>query len=354
MDFNFTTGDPIEIIRLGSSIGFQNRYRTMVEKQESEDTVLLYMPITKGKIVSIKTGELLKMNYVGLDTYNGKYNVYEVRVEVLDVVTYDNISMMIVKRISDVKRVQRRDFFRLNIIKPILIEPLDEELSIEVLTRDISAGGMQALSPVELIKDSEYVVYMNLIQEEPILVVGKVLECVYRNDLQSGNKFQVRFQFLNVEKEVQGDMVKQINNLQAIEIRKRRREGMTFSEHISAHIDEKLLSQYRIDSVFDAKLRLLVILDFLLFIAVLALFVLASPKQSWAPMFGKSITETWDPGMLSLNIWVSAALLLVSIVGLALDRNHYVGRKSVNLIFVVLSSLSLISILFLVTILSTL
>ncbi len=354
MEFNFTTGDAVELVRLGSHSGISNRFKTMVEKQESADELLLYMPITKGKIVSLGVGEILKMNYVGLDTYNDKYDVYELRVEVTDVVTYDNLSMMYVKRISDVKKVQRRDFFRLDIIKPILIESVDDETSIEVITRDISAGGMQAMSPVELEKDSEFAVYMNIIHEEPIIVIGKVLDCSYSTEIKAGNKYQVRFQFLDVEKSVRGEMVKQINNLQAMEIRKRRKVRSNYSDAVMQHIEQELLSQYNVDSKFDSKMRYVIILDLLLLIGVISMFVLSSPKQSWAPMFGRSVTATWNKEILNINVWASVTMLLVSIIGIVFDRNHYVGRKSVNLVFVVLSSLSLVAILFTMTVLSSL
>ncbi len=352
MFFNFSTGDAVEIVRQNKNSEKEMRFRTIVESKESDDTLLLYTPIYKGSVLPMIEGEIFELVYVELDAKASKYNVYAVKAQVLEIVLRNDIHMILVNRISDVKRVQRRDFYRLNLIKPLLIEAVDTDNTIEVLLKDISAGGLKALSPINLELDSEYIIYINLIPDEPYIVRGKVLESTYRDEIYGKSKYLIRLSYINIDKVVQGSIVRQINILQTMEIKKKRN---FVSSHVNTNldsIDHKLLNQYNVDRKFDKKQNGLFLLILMLSFGITAVYLLAGPKEDWAPLFGVVPSQEWKRGMLRINIWLSTIALLLSMFGLLVDKNHYMGRKRTNVLFLVTSSYALISILLLVTMFS--
>lgn len=336
--FNFSIGDAVEIKRE------QKSYRTLVESQLDGSSLLLYMPMEKAKPVLIAKGEILEINYVLVESEQGKYVVYAFEAIVEDREYFENIPMMKVRALQKPKKIQRRDFFRLNIVKPLLLEKLDGEGAIEVITKDISAGGMLVVSPKHMMEGEKYLVYVNMIPEAPMVLTGTVLSS--DGVPEENGRYKVRFYFSDINPKNQQDLMRQINQLQLIELKRLKQRVSPYSDAVKEHVYDELLNRFNVDSAFDVNMRYLAGLSvFLMFILVGSL-ITAMPSTGWyIPLFGENSVRGWNVPLLKINIFISIVIMVLSALGVFFDRNHYHNIKRVNLVQVFFLLSSVISIL---------
>ncbi len=347
MIIDFTIGDAIEL-KLGEKI-----YRTIVEDQVSPDTILVYAPIEKGRALRFSESDSIDAIFVLSDPQSGKYDVYTFNALIVGRELHDRIPMLKLKAVSECKRIQRRDFYRLNIVKPLLIERIEGEGSIEIITRDISAGGIMAVSPKKLPLDAEYLVYINIIQDSPIVLVSKVLSC--ESYVKGEGRYLIRFVFTNIDKKLQSDLIRQINQLQAIELRRRKYiTSASYSRALKNYIDDELLDKFNIDQTFDRRLRYLVAFKILLTLIIVALFLMAKPSKHWFPFFGDSQELGWNVDALKMSLFLSSVLFVLSGLGIIIERIHYRGRKRMPYSLPLFLGLSMFAILGFISIITTL
>ncbi len=337
MDINFSIGDAIELTR------DDKKYRTVVEKQIDYENILIYSPIEKGHVLPIRVGEQLELVYVVLDPENNKYDVYSFMAVVVSRDVQDSIPMLMVKCLNKPKKVQRRDFYRLNIVKTVLIESLEDDSTIEVITQDVSAGGMQAVSPKRLNVGSEYLVYMNIFTDFPIVLSAKILSSDPRDSEYT--RYVNRFYFTNIDKKIQSEMIRQINHLQVLEIRRRKMNATGYKNSIKTYLDDELLDRYNLDKKIDSRIRYLTFIDIFVALISFVLFVMAMPNTDWMPLFGSKPLHSWNKSLLKLDILVSTLLFLISSFGLVYDRMHYNNRRHINVFFVIMLIVSVIALL---------
>ncbi len=340
MEMNFNIGDAIEITRA------DKKYRTVVERQIDHENILIYSPIEKGHVLPIRPGEQLELVYVVLEPENNKYDVYSCTVVVVSRDVQDSIPMLMVKCLSKPKKVQRRDFYRLNIVKTVLIESLEDDSTIEVITQDVSAGGMQAVSPKQLNVGAEYLVYMNIFADFPIVLSAKILSSDPRDSEYT--RYVNRFYFTNIDKKIQSEMIRQINHLQVLEIRRRKISSPGYKNSIKTYLDDELLDRYNLDKKIDSRIRYLTFIDIFVALISFVIFVMAMPNTDWMPLFGSKSVHIWNNSLLKLDIFVTTLLFLVSSFGLVYDRMHYNNRRQVNVFFVIMLIVSVIALLGLV------
>lgn len=346
MTAGLNIGDAIELKRGNKA------YRTVVvDMQVSEGFITVYAPIEKGRVLLVSENERMEAVFVLLDPQKGKYDVFMFESIVTSREVQDKIPMLKLKAVTECKKIQRRDFYRLNIVKPLLIEKIEGEGSVEILTKDISAGGLMAVSPNQLKVDDDYLVYMNIFQESPIVLSSKVLSC--EPYIEEKGRYLVRFYFTNIDKRVQSEMIKQINQLQSIELLRRKKSSQPYGGALRAHIDDELLDKFNIDEAFDRKLRYLLFVELSLVFIIIVLFVSASPSKGWLPFFGGEVYTGWNVDALKFNIFVSSVLFMLSGLGLTLERSHYQGRKPIAYSLVFFLGFSLISLLVLITIITS-
>lgn len=337
-EFKFGIGDAIEINRGGRT------YRTLVENQIDSDTLLLYMPMEKAKPVLISKGEILNINYVIVEQELGKYVVYAFEAVVEDREYFENIPMMRVRALHRPRKIQRRDFFRLNIVKPLLLEKEDGETTIEVITKDISAGGMYVISPKPMRAGDKYIVYINIIPDSPMVVTGTVLSC--EQSYEDISRHRVRFYFADLDKKVQRDLMKQINQLQLLELRRLKHKNSPYNDAIKDHVYDELLDRFNADSSFDMNMRYLSGLGFFLVFLLIASFITSLPHVGWKiPLFGQQAVRGWDVSLLKINVLFSCLIIILSGVGLYFDRSHYANVKGVNKVLLFFFIFSILAVL---------
>lgn len=130
-----------------------------------ENKITITMPIYKAKVFSVSRGERLRIKYSKKDA-----GIYEFNVLVVKKIKDGTILGLELLRISEMTKSQRREYYRLTVIKDVelVVDDPDEEIkyideakqiiadsdevSYKGILKDISGGGMRVITnePLEL------------------------------------------------------------------------------------------------------------------------------------------------------------------------------------------------------------
>jgi len=115
----------------------------------SHKRLVLAAPIKERQVVPVKPGEIITVNYwVGTKSYCFTSEVLQF--------TRDNLSTITVAWPCQVKRLYRRQFFRVGADLSLILAPTENKRIYHTKTLDVSGGGVLVKSPVRL-QRNEYV-----------------------------------------------------------------------------------------------------------------------------------------------------------------------------------------------------
>ena len=104
----------------------------------TENELLINIPVNDGKFLILDNGEKLDMKYC---SETGHY--YEFEVQIIGREKNDNIPMYKLSLPRNVKKIQRRNYVRVTVLKIVKYKLENEESWFEAITLDISGGGMK-------------------------------------------------------------------------------------------------------------------------------------------------------------------------------------------------------------------
>lgn len=164
---------------------------------------------------------------VNVNTYRPN-GIYKYDMTILSVTQENKTCILELELCSDIKKMQKREFFRLDVrisacIRIILHnEEKNKTSKYDVVTLDISGGGMKAVSkkPIPSQAVAMITVYFNKYDEkfDEINIIGRILRCEKR--MNENNDYAVYIQFEKSEKEASEKIVKYIFEIQRENLRK--------------------------------------------------------------------------------------------------------------------------------------
>jgi len=353
VSFNLSTGDAFEIHI--NYLGEEQVHRTLIDHVVSESQFAIYTPLYQGKVLLVSERQRMDVVFSQLDPITNRYEIYKFKASLVTRITRDNVSMWIIERLGDYSKVQRRDYYRLNLVKPMMMTlNQHDDLKVEVLSRDISAGGMRCVTNKKLRPLEHVTCHLNMNPSKPLAIQGEVVSSELMPD--SRIKFDTRIRFIAMPKVLQTTLMQQINVLQAEYLKKSANSNVEEKlDSVMASIDLKKLDQVNRDGHFEVKLGYLGGLQWLAAIIVVVLYIAARPMseypmERWNNIF---FSRGWSAQLLYANIGMSCILIFLGVVGVIVERNYYAGRKPIKLSFLLGIVLGIISILVLVTLFST-
>ena len=212
MNFTFLTGDTFELhIQLGAQ---KQVFRTLIDQSVSDRLFVVYTPLAQGKVLLTSEGQTFEVVFSRMDTVTGNYDIFSFSAKLNKRIQKENISMWQIERISDFDKLQRRDYFRLNIVRLMSVD-LDQRdhIKVEVLTKDVSAGGMRCVASKKLVPGEPVTCNLVLDPKKPMALQGEVVTVEPMAD--SHIKFDTRIRFSGLSKKQQAELMKQINFVQA-------------------------------------------------------------------------------------------------------------------------------------------
>ena len=162
----------------------ETEFITRIEKIES-NVITVLSPICKGAILRIPTN-----SRVVIIVFTGD-KVYKAKGGAIDNFKEGNFHLSKIEITTEVERFERRNYYRLSIMKPVRIMKTDSEDIVEGKTMDISGGGMQLKSEEKLYKGQKLLVEVE-IDGEFLELDGEVVSIVpgiNHHDEKYGIKF---------------------------------------------------------------------------------------------------------------------------------------------------------------------
>jgi hypothetical protein len=194
----------------------------------------------------------------------------------------------------------------------------DEYDDLTLTTKDISGGGMRALSHKKLARGSRTIIYLD-IGSKVLKIKGKIRTVDKVAD--SLNKYEIRIEFSNNEKAVISDLVKFIQKVQAGYLKKlansKHEERMDrFGGSIYYENDKRNYKDW-LTQFLDFSVVLIWFLSFVIF----ANFLLARPEWRFGiqKFWGYEVRNTWDKFILYRNMNLFIAVFIISSVSLFLN-----------------------------------
>ncbi len=354
MEFILNTGKTVELEMYNEAAEERLLAKTLIEKSEGDQYLLVHAPILSGKIVLLKLNEEVRVSFSQYNESRTAYEVFSFRAQVEARQVHEEIAMVGLRRVGEIEKVQRRDYFRLNYIKQMAVTRVSDNRQIDVLSKDVSMGGMRFISQDRFSRGAKIICQVNFEDRETVLVEGLVLACgVFE---EAVNQYVVRVEFVGLNREKSQRIVKNINLIQATYLKK------LSSEYHNKQLDATMppfnvekLEQYQDDVKFDISLGYLKGVVWLATIIALTLFLFARPGSAYtiSKMLGIPYSYSWNMLLLRAAITVSSGTFLCSLLGLFLSYRHYSSRKSIDLAFVFSAAFSaiiaLISTIFMLT-----
>ena len=218
-------GDKLELetidnLKTKNELSEKKNYRSQVYDIVSEDQIKIAMPMEQGKIILLPV--------------DGEYNIcfytqtglYQCLARVIDRYKSDNIFVLVMELTTDIRKYQRREYYRLNCVLDMKARSITNSGSSEVSTEqvhfldtdltfsngtmvDISGGGARFISRDRYPKGSNIQFAFSLFVNGKLTeykLLGRVL---YSEELESRpGSFEHRIQFRNIMKDERESIIK--------------------------------------------------------------------------------------------------------------------------------------------------
>jgi c-di-GMP-binding flagellar brake protein YcgR len=184
-----------------------------------ERHMFIAMPIVNNVVVPIPTGEIIQIKYA-----KKGIGVFAFSARVLSRKHSEHLSYMKIERLSDVKKVQRRDYFRLDIVLDVKIKLVRtdgtvDNNSFDALTKDISGGGLKLISRTRLTAND--LVDIAIKTDDGIIQArGRIIRCIPYEG--TGSDYDIAVIFDSIQEQARTQIISFIFNYQ----RKMKKKGL--------------------------------------------------------------------------------------------------------------------------------
>lgn len=201
---NFSINDKVEII------DGESTYKTIVQDLD-RDTISIGVPVFEFRSYPIHMGEDLEYFIIS------KGDIYRCKSNIIGRKTENNVQMVILNKPEICVRVQRREYFRLNILMDIKYYPLSnrtystiKDVSKGYLNKmksstalDISGGGIRIICYEKIPKGSYVLVSFNIPEE--IVVLCNVVWCQLDN---TDKNYKAALKYVNIDERVRDKVIR--------------------------------------------------------------------------------------------------------------------------------------------------
>lgn len=226
-----------DILSLGNKIEMREILQTMNEEkqksvpvytsqilefdEEYEGVLNIAMPIFEGKLIPLEIGKKLELFFYA------KKGIYSCKAEITNRYKSRNVYVLVVNLLTDLKKYQRRQYFRLDTnidIQYKLFTQEDEayfrrtgELSDEMIQRpfsagvsvDISGGGVKFISGEIMPKETKLLLMLNLPFDGEIKKCEAVSRVVFTGTVKGRrDSYENRVEFVKIKEEDREQLIK--------------------------------------------------------------------------------------------------------------------------------------------------
>lgn len=172
-------------------------FTSELEWVEGMNILHIAAPIYEGRVYPVQVDTEIVVSFIKDN------NFYEFTARVIDRENKDNLPMLKIQALNTIEKIQRREFFRIDINLPIKYRVIDsvdmesDEEYVETITRDISGGGlcMRLKEPIEIDKylDCELSIFNS------VKFIGKVVRLIKYDTLHGPYKYEIGVSFERID-----------------------------------------------------------------------------------------------------------------------------------------------------------
>ncbi|WP_430883695.1 flagellar brake protein [Fusibacter sp. JL216-2] len=320
--------------------GDTRKLKTLVEKGYTNDSFTVIAPILEGNYYPLHPNDKLEVTFdVTEGEQEKKKAAYTMKVMVLERKRIDGQSVVIFSKISSPKKIQRRNTYRLHILKNVTYEYLNRKKVI--LLKNISATGLRGIIEERIPFDTEVNIHLDLENGETMDIKSKVVAC----DQVSNSMIQhdLRLQFIDLDNSDKLKLNNFINRKQSEALKKTvesegrsKLEDMFYSyENNRRHGGDRIVQTVPI----------LGLITWFMTLAIIALIVEARPeaKYNLDIYFNFYKRGYWRADLLTTAFVASLVEMIVCSVGLYMNSlrmkregDQYNRGLIINLVFSIL------------------
>lgn len=198
----------------GEKVG--RTYVSQLLEHQSHNLLVISAPIFEARLVYIPDNMPIHLTFV-----HGQHGLLGFSAIVRSKEFRSNIAVMIVEPDSDIKNIQRRMNYRLDIVLDVLVwlPNTNENDPIAVYTKNISGSGLCVISGIDIPKRTEVKVELILTTDLSISAKCAILRSI-RTELRKGKGYELGMFFTEITMKSQDSLIKFIFDRQRIMIKK--------------------------------------------------------------------------------------------------------------------------------------
>lgn len=293
------------------------KVKTVIEEDMKNGQLTIAAPMHKGISSPIQVGELMRVYFLAKPGDFEKAEVFAFTGKVRSRLTMDGMPILGVTMTTTPKSFQRRDYFRVSIIKEF--ELTQSDIFCPILTKDISASGMKFLVRNRL-NNEEHCEISFTLEDESFKIDCKIVD---QSPIQQTDySHEVAVKFIDFKDQDRKRLIKILYIMQSDALRKKLRPQQY------GNLYEDIYGSYKEKRTFeDRRIRVIryitAICWFLGFVAF-GLINQARPRHSFGieVFFNEIPGQGWDTVSLTGAFLTSLLLLGLSLSGAYLNSTR--------------------------------
>lgn len=206
-------------LKLGTKLDLQifepnnNNLTTLLKSEfewlEEDDLVVIAAPIYQGELYKIRLGAIIDIYYIN------KRSLYKFKSTLIERDIREGLSLLKLKAISDIEKIQRRQYYRLECILPIKYcvyndqsdtQKGHENIYQDSFTKDLGGGGLNVLFVDEVQLNTIVEFKLELNEKSSINFIGKVIRAA-DNGKQNKYKYEVGIVFKKIDNKARESII---------------------------------------------------------------------------------------------------------------------------------------------------
>lgn len=185
-------GEKIELLLKGNNDKGTEVYLSKVEDVIDNETYAISRPVSGGKYTYLSLGQEIEVAYFREDA------VFAFDARVIERIKYGAAVSAVIKVISERRKLQRRNYYRLGIMLPVMVEYKQEGGTVvkKLNTADISGGGIRLISPEHMNIGQEVTMSIGIPGVEGNLIKGRVIRSIHSE--RDKKRYDIGVEFLDI------------------------------------------------------------------------------------------------------------------------------------------------------------
>ncbi len=275
-----------------------------------DNLLTVFAPFYEGKIHFIEKNTKIEVLVNYKNTKENKFEQYSFECKLKEKFIENNISLLILEKIGDYKKIQRRNFYRLPLLKELTAYKNDKEF--KMLSENISGNGIKGWTKEE-IKNSDNILIELKTPDGILLLNTKVIDSIFDNELY---RYDIRCEFIEISDVDMNILMKFINNKQIENIK----NALGYNSQVFISTDVHY-SEYYTESTFHKFVRILPILGWAFTLIALAYSIRAFQNNNFGlNFFFSEFNRKFKPEFLIYARNTAYISILISLLGLILSN----------------------------------